>query len=95
MHGTLDIRRNSNIGSSMEHYQVRYEDLGGDSFAGSMNKDELHDLLYEKLSMNMSDKELDRAYDDVVRDGHVRLPEIEMREDELAGVGLRFLASEG
>lgn len=95
MHGTLDIRRNSNIGSSIEQFQVRYEDLEGDSFAGSMNKEELHDLLYEKLAMNLSDTDLDRAYDHVVRDGHVRLPEIEMREEELAGVGLRFLASEG
>src|SRR6185437_10316787 len=95
MHGTLDIRRNSNLGSSIEQYQVRYEDLRGDSFAGSMDKKELHNLLYEKLAMNMSDVELDRAYDHVVRDGHVRLPEIEMREEELAGAGLKFLAPEG
>jgi hypothetical protein len=95
MHGTLDIRRNSNLGSTVEQYQIRYEELNGDSFSGSMNKEELHELLYEKLSLNLGDTELDRAYDRVVRDGYVQFPEIEMREEELAGVGLRFLASEG
>lgn len=93
MHGTLDIRRTSN--ADREIYQVRYEDLAGDSFTGSMSREELHELLYEKLSLNLTDEELDRAYDRLTREGHIIFPEIEMREDELAGVGLRYLEVEG
>ncbi|HVH86467.1 MAG TPA: hypothetical protein VM912_07060 [Terriglobales bacterium] len=52
MHGTLDVRR---IGSDGETYQVRYEDLAGDSFTGSMNHEQLHELLYDKLGLNLTD----------------------------------------
>ena len=95
MHGTLDIRRNSNPASTSEVYQVRYEDLAGESFAGSMSKDELHELLYHKLALNMANEDLDRAYERVTREGHIAFPEIEMRENELAGAGLRYLETEG
>ena len=95
MHGTLDIRRNSNPASSVEVFQVRYEDLAGESFAGSMNRDELRELLYHKLALNLGDGDLDRAYENVMKEGHVILPEIEMRENELAGAGLRYLETEG
>ena len=33
LHGTLDIRRNTDLASTYEIYQVRYEDLAGESFA--------------------------------------------------------------
>ena len=45
MHGTLDIRRNSNLTSTVPVYQVRYEDLSGNSFMSSMNSDDRHELL--------------------------------------------------
>jgi hypothetical protein len=95
MHGTLDIRRNTDLASTSEIYQVRYEDLAGESFAASMDKDDLHDLLYHKLAMKLTNEDLDRAYERATRDGHVTFPEIEMRENELAGAGLRYLAPEG
>ncbi len=94
MHGTLDIRKAA-IGTDGEIYQVRYEDLAGESFTASMNKEDLHELLYDKLSIEVPDGELDRAFDRVLHDGHVTFPEIEMREEELAGAGLRYLAPEG
>jgi hypothetical protein len=94
MHGTLDVRRNT-IGTDGEMYQVRYEDLAGESFTGSMNRDELHALLYDKLALSLSDEELNRAYECITRDGHITFPEIEARADELAGAGLRYLAPEG
>ena len=92
MHGTLDVRR---IGSNGETYQVRYEDLGGDSFTGSMNHEQLHELLYDKIGLNLTDEELNRAYDRVTRDGHITFPEIEVREEELTGAGLKYLEAEG
>jgi hypothetical protein len=95
MHGTLDIRRNSNAASTPEIYQVRYEDLAGESFTASMEKEDLHELLYHKLALNLTNEDLDRAYERITREGHVSFPEIEMRENELAGAGLRYLAPEG
>ena len=91
MHGTLDIRRNPWVGSSVEVYQVRYEDLAGNSFVASMNKDELRELLYVKLGIAIDDSELDREYNRLINEGHIRFPEIVMREEELAGAGLRYL----
>src|SRR5205807_3091352 len=85
MHGTLDIRRNTDLASTSEIYQVRYEDLAGESFAASMDKDDLHDLLYHKLAMKLTNEDLDRAYERATCDGHVTFPEIEMRENELVG----------
>ena len=95
MHGTLDIRKASNFGPDGAVYQIRYEDLAGESFTASMNKEDLHELLYDKLAIDLPDGELDRAFDRVLRDGHVTFPEIEMKEEELAGAGLRYLAPEG
>ncbi len=94
MHGTLDIRK-AGGGPDGEMYQIRYEDLAGESFTASMNREDLHELLYDKLSLDVPAGELDRAFDRVLHDGHVTFPEIEMREEELAGAGLRYLAPEG
>jgi hypothetical protein len=95
MHGTLDIRRSSNPGTTLDLYQVRYEDLAGNSFSASMNQKELRELLYHKVAVDLSDDQLDHEYDRLVRDGHIKFPEIEMREEELAGSGLRYLPPEG
>lgn len=95
MHGTFDIRRTSNAESTLERYQVRYEDLAGNSFTGSMNSDELRQLLFDKLALALTDEDLDRDYDRLLREGHIVFPEIEMRPDELVGAGLTFLQAEG
>jgi len=95
MHGTLDIRKAASASPDGDIFQIRYEDLAGESFSASMNKEELHELLYEKLSLDLPNRELDLAFDRVVRDGYVSFPELEMREEELAGVGLRYLGPEG
>ena len=95
MHGTLDIRKATTAPPGGEIFQIRYEDLGGESFTGSMNKEELHELLYDKLALDLPARELDLAFDRVIRDGYVSFPELEMREEELAGVGLRYLGPEG
>jgi len=95
MHGILDIRRNSNLTSTVPVYQVRYEDLAGNSFMGSMNSDDLHELLYRKLAMDMTDDELDRDNDRLIREGHITVPEIDLRKNELAGAGSKSLPAEG
>ena len=95
MQGTLDIRRNSNLTSTVPVYQVRYEGLAGNSFMGGMNSDDLHELLYQELAMDMTDDELDGDYDRLIREGHITLPEIDLRENELAGAGLKYLPAEG
>lgn len=95
MHGTFDIRRTSNAESTLERYQVRYEDLAGNSFSGSMDSQDLRELLYHRLALNLTDDELDRDYDRLLRDGHIVFPEIEMRDDELAGAGLVFSPAQG
>ena len=95
MHGKLDIRKAVAASPGPDTYQVRYEDLAGQSFTASMNKEDLHELLYDKLSLELPDGELDRAFDRIVQDGHVSFSEIQMREEELAGVGLRYLGPEG
>lgn len=95
MHGTLDIRKAFSASPNGDVYQVRYEDLAGESFMASMDKEDLRKLLYDKLAINLPDGELDRAFDCAVHDGHMIFPEIEMREDELAGAGMRYLAPEG
>lgn len=95
MDGTLDIQRLSDSLSTIERYQVRYEDVIGESFSASMNREELHDLLYRKLALGMSSEELDRAAEILFRDGRVIFPEIVMKPNELTGCGLKFLEVEG
>jgi len=94
MHGTFAIRRTSNAGT-VERYQVRYEDLAGNSFAGNMDSQDLRVLLYDKLSLGLTNDQLDQDYDRLLREGHIVFPEIEMREEELAGAGLNYLPVEG
>jgi len=95
MHGTFDIRRTSNAESTLERYQVRYEDLAGNSFSGSVDPHDLRELLYDKLALGLTDEQLDKNYDRLLREGHIVFPEIEMREEELAGAGLAYLSAEG
>ena len=95
MDGTLDIQRISNPGSTADHFQVRYDDAIGESFVGGMGMDELHDLLYHKLALDLSDEDLDRSLDFLVREGRVTFPEIALKPNELAGAGLRYLPIEG
>ena len=95
MHGSLDIRRNTNLQSTVQIFQVRYEDLAGNAFAASMNKDDLRELLYDKLALDLSDEELDSEYKRLLDDGHIILPEIEIRDEEVAGAGLKYLPAEG
>lgn len=94
MHGTLDIRKNAGPGTGIEIYQVRYEDLAGNSFTGSMNNDDLRELLYHKLALPLTDDELQIDFARLVREGHLRFEEIEMKASELAGAGLRYLEPE-
>src|SRR5579859_778629 len=56
MEGTLDIQRLSDALSTIERYQIRDEDVIGESFSDSMNREELHDLLYRKLGLGMSNE---------------------------------------
>ena len=93
MHGTLDIRKNPSLGST-DIYQVRYEDLAGNSFAGSMNNEDLHELLYHKLALPLTDAELEMDFDRLGREGHLRFEEIQVKASELAGAGLRYLEPE-
>jgi hypothetical protein len=95
MHGTFAIRRTSNSESTVERYQVRYEDLAGNSFAGNMDSQDLRVLLYDRLSLGLTNDQLDQDYDRLLREGHIFFPEIEMREEELAGAGLTYLPDEG
>lgn len=95
MHGTFAIRRTSNSESPVERYQVRYEDLAGNSFAGNVDSQDLRELLYDKLSLGLTNDQLDQDYDRLQREGHIVFPEIEMREEELAGAGLTYLPVEG
>jgi hypothetical protein len=90
MHGTLDIRKNAALGSGVDIYQVRYEDLAGNSFAGSMNGDDLRELLYHKLALPLTDDELEMDFARLVREGHLRFEEIAVKDSELAGAGLRY-----
>jgi hypothetical protein len=94
MHGTLDIRKNMTSGTGIETYQVRYEDLAGNSFAGSMNNEDLRELLYHKVALPLTDTELELDLDRLVRDGHLRFDEIKVKASELAGAGLRYLEPE-
>jgi len=95
MEGTLDIQRISDPNSSQEHYQVRYEDVIGETFVGGVDQEELHDLLYRKLALDLSDEDLERSLEALVRDGRVLFPEIVLKPDELAGAGLKYLPVEG
>ena len=94
MHGTLDIRKTATLETGIESYQVRYEDLAGNSFAGSMSNEDLRELLYHKLSLPLTDAELEMDFDRLVREGHVRFDEIQVKASELAGAGLRYLEPE-
>ena len=94
MHGTLDIRRNDGVISGVDIFQVRYEDLAGNSFTGSMNDGELRELLYHKLALPLTDDELEMDFARLAREGHLRFEEIQMKASELAGAGLRYLEPE-
>lgn len=93
MHGTLDIRKTA-LSSGADTFHVRYEDLAGNSFAASMNNDDLRELLYHKLALPLTDAELEMDFDRLVREGHIRFEEIQVKASELAGAGLRYLEPE-
>lgn len=94
MHGTLDIRKNAALASGGDIYHVRYEDLAGNSFVGSMNNDDLRELLYHKLALPLTDEELEQDFARLIRDGHLRFEEIAVKDSELAGAGLIYLQAE-
>lgn len=83
------------IRAASEHYQVRFEDAIGESFVGGMDREELHELLYEKLGLELSNEDLDQSFNRLIRDGRVTIPEIALKPNELAGAGLRYLPVEG
>jgi len=93
MHGTLAIRKTA-AGAGADISQVRYEDLAGNSFVGSMNNEDLRELLYHKLALPLTDAELEMDFDRLVREGHLRFDEIQVKASELAGAGLRYLEPE-
>jgi hypothetical protein len=95
MHGILDILRNTNDAGKIERYQVRYEDLAGNSFIGSMNEQELHELLYHKLPMPIGAAELDSSYERLKEKGRITLKTLDLDENALAGAGLEYLPAEG
>jgi|GraSoiStandDraft_43_1057313.scaffolds.fasta_scaffold1151263_2 hypothetical protein len=90
MPGTLDIRQ-----STVAAFDVRYEDLSGNSFAGSMNEHDVHHLLYEQLALDCTDQQLDSEYQRLLREGHINFPEVELKDSDLAGAGLKYLPAEG
>jgi hypothetical protein len=95
MQGILNLQRISNDGSTIARYQVRYEDLAGNSFVGSMDEQDLHELLYHKLPMAMADDQLDNSYQRLKQNGRLTMQELEFDENTLAGAGLTFLPAEG
>jgi len=52
-------------------------------------------MVFGKNILDLTDEELDRAYQRLARDGRVLFPEIEVRGEELEGAGLKFLQVEG
>jgi formamidopyrimidine-DNA glycosylase len=95
MHGILDILRNTNDAGDIQRYQVRYEDLAGNSFIGSMDEQELHDLLYHKLPMSIGDAELDSSYERLKEKGRITMKTLDLDQNALAGAGLEYLPAEG
>src|SRR5437764_14798303 len=93
MHGPLDLRKNTSR-HGFDVYQVRYEAHDCNYFARSMSNQDLRELLYLTLALPLTDAELEMDFDQLVREGHLRFDEIEMKASELAGAGLRYLEPE-
>lgn len=95
MNGMLDIQRNTNDHSTAQRYQVRYEDLAGNRYVGSMDEQELHELLYHKLPMPVTDVDLDNSYERLKQSGRITMRPLDIDPNVLAGAGLQFLPVEG
>jgi hypothetical protein len=60
-----------------------------------MNEQELHELLYNKLPIDLDSDNLDSAYSRLKNEGHVTFPELEIKEEDLTGAGLQYLPQAG
>jgi hypothetical protein len=93
--GTLDIQKLSNTGSSIDVYQVHFEDLAGDNYTASMSGAEVEELLYNKLRLDMEVDDLHAFIDELRRTGRTRVENIETGKAELVGSGLIYLPYAG
>ena len=75
--------------------EVKQDARNFHSFSGNVDPHDLRELLYDKLALGLTDEQLDTDYDRLLREGHIVFPEIEIREEELAGAGLTYLPAEG
>jgi hypothetical protein len=93
--GSLTIQKLSNMGSNVAIYQVLFEDLPGNLFAGSMGRDELNRLLTHDLSLVEGDEDVAEILSGVDRGSSATLEDVTLSEQDLVGAGLHYLPQAG
>ncbi len=93
--GTLDILRLGNPGGTDEPYDVRFDDLAGNSYTASMSRDEVEELLYNKLTLKIDEEVLRSYVDELDRKGRVTIENLRVSGGSLVNAGLHYLPYAG
>ena len=93
--GSLDIKRLSNTASTSDIYEVYFQDLSGDTYTASMTGEEVEELIFNRLRLNMEIEDIHSCIDDLKRSGRVFIADIETGKADLVGSGLRYLPYAG
>lgn len=93
--GTLDILRLGNPGGTGELYDVRFEDLAGNSYTASMSLEDVEELLYNKLTLKIDEEVLRSYLDELDRNGRVTIESLRVSGSSLVNAGLHYLPYAG
>jgi hypothetical protein len=93
--GSLDILRLGNPGGTGELYDVQFTDRAGNTYAASMNREDVEELLYDKLTLKI-DEEILRSYlGELDRNGRVTIENLRVSGGSLVDAGLHYLPFAG
>ncbi len=95
VNGSLTIQKLSNLSSSVALYQVLFEDLAGNLFAGSISRDELDRLLLRDLGVVESAEDVSEILGCVDAGTGSTLENVTLSEQDLVGAGLHYLPQAG
>jgi hypothetical protein len=89
-HGRFQIKPISLEREGPVTYQISFEELQGGAFVGSVEGEHLEQFLREKLRLKQSSVEA--LLDELRRQGHVLISDMELGESDLGSAGLQYLS---
>jgi hypothetical protein len=93
--GTLDILRLGNPGGTGDVYDVQFADLAGNSYTASMGREDIEELLYNKLTLKIGEDVLRSYLDELDRNGRITIENLRISGGSLVEAGLHYLPYAG